>query len=174
MNICCKIVVVMSTLLLAGCITDRDGEPSADPVRVGDRLPMFSVAMSDGVVVNMADLEGSPAAVVFFSTTCPDCRRELPKIQQVYEWVSECDQGIKILCIGREESDAVIRKYWGEQGLTVPYSPQSDRGIYNMFATSGIPRLYIVDADLKVRAIYVETLPSATEITDRLKSLVVD
>lgn len=44
----------------------------------------------------------------------------------------------------------------------MPYSAQTDRSVYALFATAGIPRVYVSDNNGIVRAIYVEKVNSDT------------
>ena len=60
-------------------------EPAEEIVTVGDALPQFSVQLSDGGVFDTATLGGRPSLIIFFNTTCPDCQRTLPEVQEVYE-----------------------------------------------------------------------------------------
>lgn len=135
-------------LLLASCI--REGRPGGD-IAPGDRLPDFVVEMNDGSLVSTASLEGSVSLIMFFNTGCPDCREELPAVQRIYDEFGSC---VRIVCISREEGRAGIEAYWRENGLTLPYSAQEDREVYELFAGSGVPRVYVSSPDLVVRNVY--------------------
>lgn len=148
--------VCLPVMLLSGCI--KDELPGEHSLAIGDRVPAFSVTMSDGSTFRSSELAGKHGMIVFFNTECPDCRRELPKIQQAYDRVRD-DSGYKVICIAREEEDEEIAAYWRENGLTLPYSPQSDRAVYNLFATVSIPRVYITNPDLVIDAVYDDATP---------------
>lgn len=88
--------------LLVACVVDEH-EDKAVPdessiVRVGDRLPVFSVEVTDGSehsVFNSNSLEGT-TVIVFFNTSCQDCQRELPELNAYY--LRHCqDQGFTLL-----------------------------------------------------------------------------
>ena len=49
----------------------------------------------------------------------------------------------RMIAIAREESAPEIAAYWQANALSIPYSPQSDRRIFSLFASSTIPRVYI-------------------------------
>lgn len=149
-------VAAVMCALLSGCI--KDDLPEEHGLAIGDRVPAFSVAMSDGTTFSSNELQGKRGMIVFFNTECPDCRRELPKIQQAYDRVKD-DPEYKVICIAREEEEEGIAAYWRENGLTLPYSPQSDRAVYNLFATVSIPRMYITNPDLVIDAVYDDTTP---------------
>lgn len=152
-------------LLLGSCVSDREPESF---VVAGDRLPSFTVTMNDGSVVESpSSLEGKVSVIAFFSTTCPDCRAELPELQAAYE---QSDEAVFVL-IAREEDAASIEAYWHDNGLTLPYSAQPDRAIYNVFAASGIPRVYIADRSLTVAAQYGPEGVSAGELSALISTL---
>lgn len=152
-------------LLLGSCVSDREPESF---VVAGDRLPSFTVTMNDGSVVESpSSLEGKISVIAFFSTTCSDCRAELPELQAAYE---QSDEAVFVL-IAREEDAASIEAYWHDNGLTLPYSAQPDRAIYNVFAASGIPRVYIADRSLTVAAQYGPEGVPARELTDLISAL---
>lgn len=147
---CCRLIVLtLSVLLLCSCVNDDVSDP-VSLIRVGDLLPQFSVDMSDGRTVTSEDLRGSRSLIVFFNTVCADCRQELPVIEGFHRMIPS----VEVVCIARDEKACDIERYWRENGLTLPYSPQPDRRIYNLFASEGIPRLYAVDTDLRVIAVF--------------------
>lgn len=149
-------VAAVLWMLLSGCI--KDDLPEEHSLQPGDRVPAFSVTMSDGSTFRSSELAGKHGMIVFFNTECADCRRELPKIQQSYDRVKD-NPDYKVVCIAREEGEAQIAAYWRENGLTLPYSPQSDRAVYNLFATVSIPRVYLTNPDLVIDAVYDDTTP---------------
>ena len=63
-------------------------------------------------------------------------------IQELYNYYKGIPE-VKILAIAREEGVSDIEKYWEENNLTMPFSPQKTKEIYNLFAPSVIPRIYI-------------------------------
>ena len=144
-----------ATLLCAtACITE--GNDAEDIVGVGDVLPHFSVTTLDGATVTDATLRGTPALIVFFSTRCSDCQRELPVIDAYYRTARE--RGVQVLCIGREESADDVARYWQQAGLSLPVAPQTDRNVFALFATSGIPRVYAVGSDGRITHVWVERI----------------
>lgn len=138
--ICAFFAVVM--VCVAGCVGEKE-EPEWS-LQPGDPLPSFEVTTIDGVNVKSSDSYSAQLIIVFFNTTCPDCRRELPILQQQYVEnlkLPESEQSIYI-CISREEGAADVERYWTENSLTLPVSPQPDRNIYSLFASVGIPRIF--------------------------------
>ena len=98
---------------------------------------------------NTNSLQGS-TVIIFFNTGCKDCQRELPELNAYYLRHRD-EPGFRMVAIAREESEESISAYWLEHGLSIPYSPQTDRRIYNLFATSIIPRIYFCSDGIVTR-----------------------
>lgn len=132
--------------LFVGCVVDSHEEPSesVERVKVGDRLPSFSVDVIDGdsTYVFSSDRLTGTTVIVFFHTSCSDCQRELPELND-YNLHHRDDPGFRMVAIAREESASEISAYWQEHGLSIPYSPQDNRRVYALFADQTIPRVYI-------------------------------
>ncbi|MBD5341056.1 MAG: TlpA family protein disulfide reductase [Bacteroides sp.] len=142
-----KIFVLLLVVMgLTACVTEED-EPVWS-LQVGEHLPEFSIVMNDGRTVTTQSLAGKRSVIVFFTTTCSDCRRELPRYQEWYNQIISSGDDVNFICISREEGADAVSTYWKEHDFTMPYSPQSDRAVYNLFASSGVPRVYEANAEL--------------------------
>ena len=65
--------------------------------RWAERLPAFTVELTDGSTFDSSASGGSVTFIMFFDTTCPDCRATLPRVQQVYE--AYRDRGVRFALI---------------------------------------------------------------------------
>lgn len=145
-----------------------DPEEGAN-LQVGDALPSFVVTMSDGTSVATSDLMGHPSVIVFFSTSCPDCQKELPEVQCLWDATDRAE--VPILLIARAQTQADIEHYWKSEGFTMAYSSQSDRSVYHLFATSRIPRIYISDRKGVIRYIHTdEVLPTCETLQEEIRN----
>lgn len=133
----------------------EDNPPIIDYVSIGDTLPSFSIVMNTGEIIGDSDLLGNTSVIVFFNTFCPDCQKLLPHIQHLYDDFD--GKGINFILISREETSETISLYWEKQGFTMPYSAQADRGIYNLFAESRLPLVFISDNNNIVHFIHTDS-----------------
>lgn len=155
--------------VLSSCISDdSDKDSQGANLVVGDSLPTFQVTMNDGSTIRTSDLLGGVSAVVLFSVDCGDCRMELPEVQRL--WNQQL--GVPIVLIARENTEEVIRSFWQQAQLTMSYSPQSDRKVYSLFASSRIPRIYISDAQGVIRFSHADdAMPTAEQLADEIKAI---
>ena len=162
---------ILALLMILPCSCINEETPNReDVVVVGDLLPDFSVEMNDGSTVTAAQLRESHSVVMFFHSSCPDCRKALPCVQQLYdEFVG---QGVQFALISREEESISISEYWQANGYTMPYSAQKDRVVYELFATSRVPRIYISDNNGRIRAIFTDNpVPTYEELVEALTNV---
>ena len=167
----CMFVVGMFSFLASSCISDKDSRPDSG-VNVGDDLPLFQITLNDNTTFCSSELNGKIGVIVFFNTSCPDCVEELPEINHLF--LENPD--INFLCIARNEDFESISRFWKSHNLSLPFVPAKTYP-YNLFATSGIPRIYIsYSPDASVRAHFVARFsdnppPSRQELQQILNSL---
>ena len=154
--------------VLSGCIKEK--QTGAD-LKVGDRLPDFEVVMDDGTVVTDEILSETVSVVMFFHTSCPDCRQVLPQMQKVYDEYASAD--IRIVLISREDPKESVESFWRENGLKMPYSAQNDRKVYEKFAATRIPRVYVNEKGGIIRYVFTDDPnPSYDEICTALENVI--
>lgn len=168
---CGQVALFLACAGTVSCISESMDEPGIDKIVAGDRLPDFEVKMNNGLAVCTDDLSGKVSVITFFNTLCPDCRKELPVLQKVYERYAGNDS-VAVVAISREEGADDVARYWSQYGLTIPYSAQEGREVYELFCTSGIPRVYISDRETVVRYVHNDVdMPSYDELTDEIDVL---
>ena len=161
-------IMLLLIFLSLSCIKEK--QTGADLV-IGDRIPDFTVTMNDGSTVSGEQLREGVSCIVFFTTLCPDCQQTLPHVQKIYdEYLS---QGVKFALISREESRESIERYWAENGYTMPYSAQKDRLIYELFAKTRVPRVYISRGGV-IKTIFTDSPnPSYTDLDSSIQGALI-
>ncbi|MBQ5710208.1 MAG: TlpA family protein disulfide reductase [Alistipes sp.] len=164
-------------------VAEPEVEPEAEPeaqseeddveattlVNVGDVAPDFTVTMLDGRVIKLSELRGNVVMVCFWATWCPPCRQELAHLQEgvIDEFAGE---KFVVLPISRGEERKVVEKFITDNGYKFGVGLDSDRAIYDLYASNYIPRTFIVDKQGKVvyrNAGYDEVI--AQEVNDAIR-----
>ena len=112
-----------------------------DLVQVGDSVPAFSATLDDGKVLAANFWRKGNIVLAFFNTTCSDCRKELPLLQEL---MKAYGQHYTFVAIGRQQNPEAAARFWQEKGLTLPYAIDADRSVFARFARIGIPRIYVI------------------------------
>ena len=159
-------ILLLAILTTGSCIKER---VSGGDVKVGDIVPAFSAEGMDGNSFNSASFTGKRSLLVLFVTTCSDCQRELPLIEWIWGEVKDNPQ-VQVLAISREEERSVVHTYWeledigkGKTKFTIPVYLDPNREIFSKFATSTVPRIYIVNDRSVVEWMAIEDLDISKE-----------
>ena len=87
-------------------------------------------------------------------------------MQKIYDGYSS--KGVQFALISREEDGSSIASFWEEKGLTMRYSAQQTREVYNLFAQTRVPRIYICEKGGIIRNIYTDDpVPGFEELDAR-------
>ena len=141
--------------LSVSCVRDDGGNhPAREYVRVGMTVPAFSVSGEGGRTFDSPEgFAGRTTLLLFFATWCPDCQAELPVIDAVWQTVAG-EPGYDVVAISRggaegryEQSPDILSRYWKDHDLRMPWYLDGDRSVFDRFASAGIPRVYIVNAE---------------------------
>ena len=161
-------ILLSSAIFFFSCIKDR--EPAGADLKPGDTLPEFSVTLYDGSTISNASLEGSISCIMFFHTGCPDCKAAIPEVQKLSESGIAMEKNVKFVCISREESRDEIKTFWDANKITLPFSAQEDRSVYNKFATTGVPRIYISDRNCRITAVWSDSpIPGYKDLEEAVR-----
>lgn len=161
--------------VLSACIKEgTQPEEYRSLVAVGDAIPSFTV--SDGVNTFSSDnFTGKKSLLVFFHTSCGDCREALPKIEEAWEMLKS-EPDVQVIAIARGEELEDVRKFWNggvdkDIILTIPFYLDPDKSVYARFATGIIPRVYAIDPQGKITWMAIETInESVEEIVNLVKN----
>jgi peroxiredoxin len=125
-------------------------QEESDIVKAGDVMPVFTIVSDNGAELASSSLQGKVVLLTFFATWCPPCQKELAAIQETL-WPKYKDRAdFRMLVIGREHSDAELATYNEKKGFDFPLYPDKNRAVYERFAKSLIPRIYLIGKDGKV------------------------
>ncbi len=152
--------IVLILCILCACVKEGLPDGNSD-IQFGDRVPVFTVNDGQGNSFSSVLFTGKRSLLVLFHTGCKDCRRELPVVNEVYEALKG-DENCQVVTIAREESRASVLAYWEGQSFSMPFFLDPDRAVFSLFATSTIPRFYLIDAAGIVQWLAIETLDGMT------------
>lgn len=158
------------SLLLLSCIKDdADSEGMINYVSVNDHVPTFAVEDTAGNKFSSKQFVGKNSLLVFFGTYCPDCKKVLPVIEEVWTELKD-DPRYQLIAISRGEEENVVSEYWESNRFTMPFYLDPDKQVFSLFANNTIPRIYIVSPDNVVTWMSVESLElSAKELISKIK-----
>lgn len=120
----------------------QPGQPVAWPA---------ATALLDGPPLAGADLQGRAAVVVFWSTTCPFCRRHNQHVEKLHR----AAQGLPLTVLGvaRERDAAVVRRYAQQQGYSFPITLEHAPWAAALSERKMIPLTAVVDRQGRLKQV---------------------
>ena len=173
MKIISVILLTLFALLFSSCVKDKDQDDEIENyIKAGDQLPDFTVKNAAGEELNSEQLKGHVTLLVFFMTTCPDCERELPKIEGIWQQLHE-NTDFKLVTVSRAETASDVNKYWSKNEFKMPFYLDPAREVFSLFANSTIPRVYLVNRENIVTWMAIEEMELTTEqLIEKIEELI--
>ena len=83
----------------------------------GERVAWPTVSTLDGRRIGPAEVADRACVVVFFTTTCPFCRRHNRHLQRLH---AEAPPGLQVLGVARETDAGQVRRHAAREGYGFP------------------------------------------------------
>jgi peroxiredoxin len=136
--------------LFCNILLAQDDISSSTVLKVGDQLPSFSVQLLQGKTITSTELKGKVVLINFWATWCPPCKAEMPLIQEdIYNAIH--DSRFQVLAISRGEEKEIVKKFIEKTKYTFPIYLDSNKKVYELFATKYIPRNFVIGKDGKIK-----------------------
>lgn len=140
-----KLWSVFAMLLVAVC-----AHAQTEKIKLGDPIPAITLNSETYGNITPADLKGKVVLVSLFATWCPPCQLELAEVQKTLYPKYKNNADFKLLVIGREHTEADLKKYNERKKFTFPLYPDPKREVFSLFADQTIPRAYLFGKDGKL------------------------
>jgi redoxin family protein len=136
--------------------TSSDENNTALSLR-GQQLPEFKMTTQDGNLIASSEFYDKPMLVVEWASWCPDCQKQLPIVQQMYEKYGEQIHFVLLNMSepGRETKEKADQ-YIKNQGYTFPYYYDVDQSAADLLQVKTIPSMYLVTKQQQVKNVLVK------------------
>jgi peroxiredoxin len=110
--------------------------------------PAFSLPETDGGQVDLASYAGRPVLLVFWSSSCSICQRELPMLNRLQPELRSRGVAVVTILVGGEGE---ARDYMDSNRISLKSLYDADGSVARAYKVGGIPRLVLVGADGKIK-----------------------
>lgn len=132
------LTLLLILLALAGCI--RQAEKSGlKPA------PTFSLKLLDGRTIDLQDLRGKGVVLEFWASWCSSCRASAPAFEKAYQKYK--DKDIEFLGIAVSDTEADMKNYINEFGITYPNGRDATGKIANSYGVTGVPETFFINKE---------------------------
>ena len=136
--------------------TSSDENNTALSLR-GQQLPEFKMTTQDGNLIASSEFYDKPMLVVEWASWCPDCQKQLPIVQQMYEKYGEQIHFVLLNMSepGRETKEKADQ-YIKSQKYTFPYYYDVGQSAADLLQVKTIPSMYLVTKQQQVKNVLVK------------------
>lgn len=124
---------------------------SAAPATPGQEVTWPEVTLLDGTRLDGGALKSRPVVAVFWSTTCPFCRRHNQHVEKLHRVAAA--RGLLVLGIARDRDAEKVRSYARAQGYTFPITMDHAPLAAALSSRNVIPLTVTVDRQGRLRQV---------------------
>lgn len=119
---------------------------------VGESAPDFELSALTGETIRLSQFRGQPVLLNISATWCPDCRAEVPVLEELHRAHPE----LIVLSVDSQESPDVVQSFADEFGITYPVLLDRDGNVSNQYRVYAIPTGLFIDKDGVIQAKLIE------------------
>ncbi|NMP24005.1 TlpA family protein disulfide reductase [Sulfobacillus harzensis] len=136
----------------------------------GDEAPNFVLKTPTGKTISLASLRGHGVWLNFWATWCPNCKVELPIVEQEHKIYGN---RVAIVGVDVQESAATVSHYAAAHGLTYSMALDVHGGVAAAYGVTGLPTSVFIGPHGHIRAVVtgaIENLNLANQYLERVAS----
>ncbi|MDQ0232915.1 thiol-disulfide oxidoreductase ResA [Metabacillus malikii] len=119
-----------------------------EKVKIGDKAPDFVLKDLDGKEHQLSDYRGKGVFLNFWGTWCEPCEREMPYMQNQYEYYKS--QGVEVLAVNIAESNIAVESFSNALNLTFPIVLDKDRQVLQAYGVDPLPTTFLINPEGEV------------------------
>lgn len=132
----------------------------------GDQAPNFVLKTPSGKTVSLASYRGRGVWLNFWATWCPNCKVELPIVEQEHKLYGN---RVAIIGVDVQQSSAVVSRYAAAHGLTYLMALDTQGGVAAAYGVTGLPTSVFIGPHGRIRAVYTGAIENVSLASQYLK-----
>ncbi|MDT8285996.1 MAG: TlpA disulfide reductase family protein [Elusimicrobiales bacterium] len=163
-------IVLPAALMAAGC--GKPQEPAGGMEKAAETSVEAGPAAAPGYVkgpthfdlpghkggrLDLAAYAGKPVMVMFFTETCPYCRKAAPFVQSIHDGYGA--KGLAVMAAAHESEAAPAARFVKDFGITFPVAYDA-ADTARAYQTRGVPYIFLLDREHKVHDVWAGYDPS--------------
>lgn len=158
------ILILMGAMMFAGKLSvlgssavgdEQDVETQEETTNEeSTKAPRFALEDQFGNKIKMSSFEGKVVLMNFWATWCPNCEKEIPALQALYEKYKDSEDVAIITLVspnvGKEQDVAGIMSYIEEHEISFPVLFDSESRAFSQYGISAFPTMFLIDKEQNV------------------------
>ena len=112
---------------------------------IGKPAPEIKGTTTDGFEFDLAELEGKVVLITFFTTSAPDIKRHIPRLNRIHEEYSEA--GVELIGVCLDDNEENLLPFIAAHDITWPVMLDTDMEIQMAYRVYRDPKFYVRNQD---------------------------
>ena len=162
------ITVLLFAMLLPGC----GGGTVASCPKIGDKAPDFTLPGLDGKNVSLSDFAGKPVIINTWSTSCIECKKEMPFFQDIANQYKS--QGLIILSVNTLDNTSTAKDFLSKNSYSFTAVLDMKQEIYKKYCCpkNADPNTFFIGADGTLKSIKIGGFATRDELATEVKKII--
>jgi peroxiredoxin len=114
--------------------------------------PNFTLKSRSGENLKLSEYRGDVVLVNFWASWCGPCRKEMPKLEELYQKYKNL--GFNLLAVNVEEDSSKANDFLKDLSVTFPILYDNENKVSKLYKVSAMPSTVIIDRDGNVRFVH--------------------
>lgn len=152
-----SVIVATLAILTASAVSaqepfDFDTKYATELLKPGTVAPDFKLKTVKGTDFHLSSLKGKYVVIDFWASWCPDCRKDIPNVQRMYQAFHS--KGVEFVGVSFDTDKAKWAAALEKYGITYTQVSElvkfHDTEISKTYGVKWIPSMYLIDQEGKV------------------------
>ncbi|HNX91451.1 MAG TPA: TlpA disulfide reductase family protein [Candidatus Omnitrophota bacterium] len=140
-----SIAMLVAVMFALGACSGVTGQPVES---TGDGFSDFTLNMTHGAVFNLAAaLKEKNVVLVFWTTWCPNCVKEIPEVNKYY---AKNKGTVDVIGVNIQESPEKVAEFAKKRGITYPVVLDRNGDVATTYGVRGIPTVVAIGKSGKI------------------------
>lgn len=144
---------------------------NAEAAQVGEEAPDFTLKTLDGDEVSLDDItKAGGGYIVFFTTTCPHCIKEIPHLNELKAEAGKQDKPLPIYGVNPGQPERSVKRFVKQKDVKYPVLYDGDQQVARAYKIVGVPTIVGIGEDGKIKYYahrMVKDLETAREVLEK-------
>jgi cytochrome c biogenesis protein CcmG, thiol:disulfide interchange protein DsbE len=133
------------------------------PVRLGQRVPNFTLTSFQGEKYSLADLKGKVVLVNFWASWCNPCEQEAADLETAWRYYQPRGD-VVFLGVDYVDTEPEAKGYLDKFNITYVNGPDLRTSVSQAFRIRGVPETYIIDREGRLAKFQIGPYNSLADI----------
>ncbi len=164
-----QIIFFLALAILLNALLNQSISGRPDLLKIGDKIPPFTLKVIGGGTVSEADFIGKPAVYFYYADWCPCSHNSIGYIKKAR--ADYRGAGLALLGIGIQGSPDKLEGFAKKYELDFPVSVNGGDAVARSMGVKTTPTTLFVDDTGVVRSIFVGKIERYEQVSDRLDGI---